>query len=227
MADRLVHAWIRRPQRPSWWIAILFMIGAALFALGCVLYLGNVEHEYVLDSIFFAGSIFFTAAASLQFHQSINANKIVLVSALTQLIGTVMFNANTFDAFFNFGWMEQDLLVWTPNIIGSILFQISGSLALRDICKQFWCWQVQRMEWWIAIINFAGCVAFLMSAVLSFVTPAPMPSNYAMWATIFTLLGACCFFISSFLMWRESVSSLRQSAPSLSDQPRKNSDTDT
>lgn len=204
MADRPYRWWVVKPQKPDWWIAILFMVGAFLFALGCILYLGALEHEYVLDSIFFAGSIFFTSAAGLQLHQSINANKVVLFSALSQFLGTLMFNVNTFDAFFDFGWIEQDLLVWTPNIVGSILFQISGSLAMKDICKKILCWDVQSTEWWICSINFAGCVAFLMSAVLSFVTPAPMPPIFAVWATLLTLLGASCFFISAFLMWRET-----------------------
>lgn len=205
MADNPSGQRVGIAKKSNRWIAILFMVGAALFALGCALYLWGVEHETVLDSIFFAGSLFFTSAAGLQLRQSLNGNKVLLFSALSQFIGTVMFNFNTVDAFFNLGWIEQDLLVWTPNILGSILFQISASLAMKDICTQVWCWHIQNINWRIGAINFAGCVAFLISAVFSFVTPAPMPPIFALWATIFTLLGACCFFISAFLMWRQTA----------------------
>lgn len=205
MADGVSGLSAKRLGQLNRWIAVLFMIGAFLFALGCVLYLGAFQYDYVLDSVFFAGSIFFTAAASCQFYCSIGANKVVYVSALAQLFGTLMFNVNTFDAFFDLGWIEQDVLVWTPNIVGSILFQISGSLVLKDICKKFWCWHVQSMAWWIGIINFAGCVAFLISAGLSFVMPAPTLPIFAIWATAFTLFGACCFFVSALLLWRETA----------------------
>lgn len=201
MARRPYRLWVWEPTQLNWWIATLFMVGSALFALGCVLYLGAFEHEFLLDSVFFSGSLFFTAAAYCQFHLAFSGSKVSYWSALSQFIGTLMFNANTFDAFFNLGWIERDVLVWTPNIIGSTLFLISGSLAMRDICKHWWCWNFQNIDWWISVINFLGCVAFLISAVLSFVMPLHVSPINAIWATLFTLLGACCFFIGAFLMW--------------------------
>lgn len=199
MADKVSRSW--QPDQLEWWIAVLFMIGAALFALGCVLYLVGVEHELILDSVFFIGSLFFTTAAYCQLCQSRNANRIVYWSALSQFIGTLMFNMNTFDAFFNLGWIEQDLLVWVPNIVGSVLFQISGALAMFDICKKVWCWNFHSAEWRMGFINFLGCVAFLISALLAFVIPSAISGLLAIWATIFTLIGACCFFVGAFLMW--------------------------
>jgi len=102
---------------------------------------------------------------------------------------------------FNLGWFAQDLLVWTPNILGSILFQISGSLALIEICKRWWCWNIRQLTWWIGAINFAGCVAFLVSAILAFTPPAPTNALIINWATTFTLIGAICFFAGAFLIW--------------------------
>ncbi|MBL4726533.1 MAG: hypothetical protein JKY83_07655 [Rhizobiaceae bacterium] len=200
MAERPYRLWVLGPRQLTWWVATLFMIGSALFALGCLLYLGAVEHELTLDGVFFVGSLFFTSAAYCQFHQSISGNKIAFYSALNQFIGTLMFNMNTFDAFFNLGWIEQDLLVWTPNILGSILFLISGILAMKNLCNKWWCWNFQNIDWWMGVINFLGCVAFLLSAAFSFIMPVPTPTAYATFATLFTLLGACCFFTSAFLM---------------------------
>ena len=203
MADKAMSFWVWQPRQGIWWVATLFMTGAALFALGCLLYLGGVTHEFTIDAVFFTGSIFFTLAAFCQLYLTPAENKLAYWSALTQFIGTLLFNMNTFDAFFDMGWIEQDLLIWTPNIFGSILFQISGTLAMRELCKRGWCWNIRSLGWWIGAINFVGCLAFLASAVLSFVVPSPVSDLHAVLATVFTLFGAVCFFVGAYLMWPE------------------------
>ena len=201
MANRGWSLWIWRPQSGEWWVATLFMIGSALFALGCLLFLGGVIHEFTIDVVFFSGSIFFTSAAFCQLKLTPRGNQLAYVAAVSQFIGTVLFNMNTFDAFFDLGWIGQDVLIWTPNILGSILFLLSGSLAMRDLCKRWWCWDVRSLGWWIGVINFAGCLAFLASALLSFVMPMPVSELHVTLATLCTLFGAVCFFIGAYLMW--------------------------
>lgn len=230
MADHqrplLLRDWRLKPQQLNGWIANLFMVGSALFTLGCILYFGNIKNEFVLDLVFFTGSIFFTSAAYCQLHQATvlvdvaetwqqlihrelnyQPHHIAFLSAFSQFIGTLMFNMNTFDAFFDLDWFAQDLLVWTPNILGSILFQISGCLAVYELCNRWWCWpefqQHHDIHWWIIFINFMGCVAFMISALLAFSLPESVSDMMVTWSTIFTLFGACCFFMGAFLMWPE------------------------
>ncbi|RLA17556.1 MAG: hypothetical protein DRQ56_09035, partial [Gammaproteobacteria bacterium] len=107
----LLRIWVLEPKQLNWWIATLFMVGAALFALGCVLYLASSKDELILELIFFVGSIFFTSAAYCQLHQSITLIGIVttwkqmlhqefevqphhigFLSAFSQFVGTLMFN---------------------------------------------------------------------------------------------------------------------------------------
>lgn len=226
MADQWIGArqsqmLIWNPTRLAWWIAALFMIGSALFALGCVLYLGGTSHKFTTNAVFFIGSIFFTTAAYCQLHQVINAEPARTASgrrlwldwqphstsywsALSQFIGTLLFNMNTFDAFYDLGWMAREVLVWGPDILGSVLFQLSGGLAMYAICGRYWCWDTHSLEWWLNAINFAGCVAFLISAFLAFVVPQPASDLLVRWSTAFTLIGACCFFVGAFLMWLEA-----------------------
>lgn len=203
MADRPVSYLVWQPHNGLWWVATFFMIGSALFGLGCVLYLGGVTHEFTINSIFLAGSIFFTKAAFFEFYHTPAGNRVAYWSALSQFIGTLFFNANTFDSFFNFGWFGQEILIWSPNILGSILFLISGSLVMLDVCKCWWCWNFKSLEWWNGAINFAGCVGFLISAVLSFVLPSSASGLNETMATMFTLFGAVCFFVGAYLMWPE------------------------
>jgi hypothetical protein len=103
------------PHLLGWWIAVLFMIGSACFAGAAAPGLSSVAPASVLGGVFFAGSLFFTSAAYLQYVQSINAagppgapphrrllawqpGRIDWWACAIQLAGTVWFNINTFDA---------------------------------------------------------------------------------------------------------------------------------
>jgi hypothetical protein len=49
-------------------------------------------------------------------------------------------------------------------------------------------------------------VAFLLSAFMAFVRPDPIFENLAIWARIYTLTGAVCFFAGAYLMQPEMSS---------------------
>lgn len=203
MAKRPMSFWVWRPHKMLWWVATLFMIGASLFALGCVMALRGVAADFTTQSVFFLGSIFFTTAAYCELRLTTLANPVDHASALSQFIGTLLFNVNTFDSFFDLGWIASDSLIWTPNIFGSIMFLISAALVMLHIGKRWWYWDVKSLVWWNAVINYAGCVAFMISAILSFVLPTPLSGGYETLATVFTLLGALCFLVGAYMMWPE------------------------
>ena len=221
--DRHTSYLVWAPGELNWWIAVLFMIGSSGFILGSILFLAGYSNYGVINLSFFVGSIFFTSAGYCQYNQSINAGTTEGVDApqarrkwlaiqpgridfwvtFSQFLGTIMFNFNTFDAFLDLRWFGQDLLIWVPDMVGSVLFQISGTLAIVEICASWWCWRRRELNWWITIINFIGCVAFLISAFMAFIRPQPIFANLATWATVFTLIGAACFFTGAYLMWPE------------------------
>lgn len=215
-----------RPRSLNWWIAVLFMIGSWHFISGSVLVLLGSSNTYLIDLIFFIGSLFFTSAGYSQYYQSINAPEILGEDGLEpqphktrflawqpqridfwatfpQFLGTLEFNISTFSAFISTKWLGYDLLVWVPDYIGSVLFLISGVAALFEFCHRFWCRRTRNITWWIVTINFIGCVAFMVSAIAAFVRPNPIFSNLATWATVFTLIGAVCFFVAAYLMLPE------------------------
>ena len=156
--------WI--PKDLNWWIGVIFAFGSALFAAGSVLTIGaSLGQHQSLDPnvIFFAGSIPFTTAAYLQLFQAANAGdpaqpdpsapkrravfgwkplEIGWLSCALQFLGTLLFNANTFDAMLpGLGWLQQDLAVWIPDFVGSILFLASGYLAFGETCHTYWAWK--------------------------------------------------------------------------------------
>ena len=211
-----------RPRSLNWWIAVLFMIGSWHFVSGSVLILVGSSYAYLIDLVYFSGSIFFTCAGYSQYYQSINApetlkdsgtrtkrylawqpHRIDFWATFPQFLGTLEFNVSTLMAFAGVRWLGYDILVWVPDYVGSILFLISGFAAVFEFCHRFWCRQTRNLSWWIVWVNFLGCVFFMISAVVAFVRPNPLFANLATWATIFTLLGAVCFFVGAYLMWPE------------------------
>lgn len=215
-----------RPRSLNWWIALLFMIGSWHFISGSFLVLAGSTNTYLIDAIYFTGSLFFTAAGYSQYNQAINAPERLIAdeagtvkqkrrwfslqthrldfwATFPQFLGTLEFNITTFMAFFGFGLLGYDVFVWIPDYVGSILFLISGFAAVYEFCLRFWCWQPKSITWWIVWINFVGCVAFMISGIVAFARPDPIFDNLATWATITTLIGAICFFVAAYLMWPE------------------------
>ena len=127
---------------------------------------------------------------------------------MLQFFGTILFNFNTFDAMIpSLTWFEQDLVIWAPNIIGSILFFASGYLAFIETCHAHWAWKPKSVSWWVVFANLLGCIAFLISALFSIVLPGPENTEAVTLSVTFTLLGAIGFLVGSLLMLPETSSS--------------------
>ena len=131
------------------WIGAIFALGAALFAAASGLSLMPQIAQHLalsdanINALFFAGSIPFTTAAYLQLVQAANAptwehpatgkksfnwfgwrpRDIGWLSCILQFAGTLLFNINTFDGMrTDMSWVAIDLLVWVPDLIGSLFF---------------------------------------------------------------------------------------------------------
>lgn len=125
------------------------------------------------------------------------------LSCALQFPGTVLFNFNTFDAMLpGLGTLGEEMLIWVPNLLGSILFLASGWLAWVETCHAHFAWRPSRLPWQIALWNLMGCVSFMAAAILAVVL-----MDGSVWlprlATFFTLTGGVCFFVGSFLMLPE------------------------
>jgi len=233
------NPWLRfwAPSRLTWWVAVLFTIGSALFSVGGYGITFPKDSPEILtagmnlDWIFFIGSLFFSSAAACQLLESINAgsseglyaeeklpdtfqwaawhpNRIGYMASLVQLIGTVMFNFNTGNAFISdLNWIQQDILIWTPNIIGCICFLIASRLAFMEVCHGYWGWQPGNIEWWIAVLNLLGSIGFMISALYALaVPPGDSSATFSWLSALFTFQGGVCFLIASYLLLPEMFS---------------------
>jgi hypothetical protein len=221
------------PWHMSWWIGAIFAVGSSLFVLGSVLSLSPwLSRSWSLDThaisaIFFAGSIPFTTAAYLQLFQAANAGDVSRpkppasrhvqllgwrpgdigwLSCALQFVGTLFFNLNTLDAMQpDSNWLRRDLAIWIPDFAGSVLFLLSGYLALAETCHAYWAWRPTSLSWWVTFINLVGCAAFMVSAVFAFVPPDPTSIDSETISVTFTLVGALGFLVGSLLMLPETA----------------------
>jgi hypothetical protein len=120
------------------------------------------------------------------------------LSAAVLFTGTLVFAINLVDSFIKgLGAVAEDRLVWSPDIIGCLLFLISGHLAMVGIaCGWRRIWGRRDLGWWIVAVNQVGSVLFMVSAIASFVRPATgdaLAVGIANWGT---LTGALCFAIA-------------------------------
>ena len=209
------------PGARGWWIAILFAVGSALFALGAVPgYAGAVGARS--DSItFFIGSIFFTCAGFLQYRESVDAGSNaprrglgkVLVwrpgqidwwASGIQLIGTLYFNVSTGDA------VRVDLTaqaahqhVWRPDAVGSICFLVASGLAWFEVCHGWMTWSPRSISWQITALNLVGSVAFGVSAVAGYIVPTTGQIRNVELSNLGTFVGALCFLVGAVLLLPE------------------------
>ncbi len=211
-----------RLRGTGWWIGVLFAIGSACFLVGPFPGLVQLVGSEADGVVFFVGSIFFTSAALLQYLEAANAGdegkprrRLRLLTfeprrvdwwiTVSQLIGTVFFNINTYRALQSaIDDSAVDRLIWRPDAIGSALFLISGLLAFYEVRAGGLRIGQRSREWRIAIVNLLGCILFGVSAVASRVLPDTGGVADLAAANASTALGGLCFLIGSLLLLPEA-----------------------
>jgi hypothetical protein len=212
------------PRRASWWIGVLFAVGSTCFFLGPFPGFVELVGSGVDGLVFFVGSIFFTSAAALQWLETINADpgpdarrgrfrllafephRIDWWASGIQLVGTVLFNLDTFHALQEgLDADAYDRLVWTPDALGSVCFLVSGYLAYAEVSGGYLRPHRRTLAWWIAAVNLLGCIAFGISAVAAYWVPSEGSVLDLAAANAFTAFGGLCFLIGAVLLLPESA----------------------
>ncbi|GIE58125.1 hypothetical protein BJY16_006479 [Actinoplanes octamycinicus] len=218
-----------RLSRASWWIAVLFAAGSLCFLIAPIPAFLDLVGPAADGLVFFVGSILFTAAAGLQWLETINAERgpgrrrwrlltfeprrIDWWSCGVQLVGTLYFNVTTFQALrVGLDSADYDRLVWRPDAIGSLCFLISGYLAYVEVTGHLLGRPRRTLESAIASVNLLGCLAFGASAVASYVVPSADAELGPALVNTGTALGALCFLIGALLLFPEGTHEARSAA---------------
>ena len=219
------------PWRVSWWIGVLFAFGSTCFFVGPFPGFVELVGSQVDGIVFFVGSIFFTSAAALLWLETINAQQGPVVSKRrfravsfephridwwssgVQLVGTLFFNVDTFRAMqAGLDAQAYDRLVWTPDVVGSACFLVSGYLAYAEVCGGYLWTRRRGLEWKIAAVNLLGCIAFGISAIAAFWVPSSGSVVDLAVANVFTAFGGLCFLVGAILLLPESAGHARAAA---------------
>ena len=231
--NRHITASAWAPTELGWWISVLFMIGSSCFALASLtgvapqIFGAFLKNVAVVNSVFFIGSLFFTSAAYCQLLEAANADRraaqargeipldpfcwlgwkpkdIGWLSSVIQFVGTLLFNMNTLDALLpGLGWFAQDLLIWTPDVFGSLCFLVSSWLAVLECCHGASFWKIQGLSWWVVQINFLGAVSFGISACFAVALPRTGEILNLFAVNFWTFVGALCFLLAAGLLLPE------------------------
>ena len=213
--------WRRRFDRRSgdsrltWWMAVLFMVGASFFAVGSFPPYAQLVDPGAVGTTFFVGSIFFTLAAGAQLVQSERDARtgsstgpvrwfgrgLDWWAAIVQFAGTVLFNISTYDALLDgLSTQRTNRLVWAPDMLGSTAFLVAAWFGWVAVCRCAWDVLRDEVEWWIAAFNGAGAVVFMVSAVASLTLPESGQVLDLTLVNTGTFLGAVCFFVGAYLL---------------------------
>jgi hypothetical protein len=215
-----------RPDRASWWMALLFALGSICFAGAAIVSQWASAPRPAIGVTYFVGSILFTTAAYLQFSEAVNVEhgsrhptgrsrwrpasweprRIDWLASAIQLAGTLCFNVSTFEGMqrgLDAG--QTDLRVWAPDIAGSVCFLVSSELAYAEVCHRWVCLRARSLSWRIVAVNLLGSIAFGISAVTALVEPSSGEPVSAAIANATTSLGALCFLAGAVMLVREAA----------------------
>jgi hypothetical protein len=176
----------------GWWMGVLFAIGSSCFAAASFVSQWGSASRPAIGVTFFAGSIFFTSAAFLQLRLS--ETRADRLASLIQFAGTLFFNVSTFEAMQKgFDARQEDLRVWTPDVVGSICFLVSSGLAYAAVHRP----SAARR---VAALNLLGSIFFGISAAAALVEPSTSEPVSAAVANAGTTAGALCFLAGALLL---------------------------
>jgi hypothetical protein len=207
--------------------ATAFIVGGALFSSGAGVAQFGSGDATTCASIYFAGGLFFNTGGYVSLLQVVNAPRHVpggegrlvtgkwrwwsyeprradWLSVFVLFAGTLVFAVDLLDSFLQGLSVQQvNRLVWAPDVIGCLLFLISGHLAFAEICHGWFRVVWGSLGWWIVAVNQIGSALFMVSALAAYTRPATgslINADIANWAT---LTGALCFSVGGVLQLYE------------------------
>jgi hypothetical protein len=186
--------------------ATAFVVGGSLFCLGALLAQGNVGGPRLAAAVFLVGGVFFTTGGYSSVLLALNPRgnrwrwwstepgRLEWASAVALFVGTLYFGASLLAALIgDLTTAQEHRLVWSPEVVGCVLFLISGHLALVQLRRERRQGRSAGLSWWIAVANQAGSVLFMAAAIAAFVRPSSgdeLAVGIANWSTF---AGAACF----------------------------------
>jgi len=246
-ATRRAPAFGFAPHSLTWWIAVVFTVGSVFFVAGS---LGAVSGptRWWPNLLYFVGSALFTMGAGLQLAEAMRAGRDILHAAsaprprlrhwfllpgrldwnatVIQFTGTVLFNINCFFGMsMSLTHEEEDMRVWVPSTLASLLFVVASHLAFVEAEGAWLAWRPRRLDWWITVGSLLGSLGFLGASIAGFFLGGDLsaamtgllgPHGETLWLEYAVdgvlLCGSLWFLESTCLMIPEALAAVRERA---------------
>jgi hypothetical protein len=192
-----------------------FFLGGGLFTLGALLAQYDVASPTTIDWTFLVGGFWFSTGAYVALVQEVNSPRRIgsdgalaarpwrwwayepyrpgWVAAFVLFCGTLAFAISLVDAFLTLTATQENRLIWAPEMVGCILFLVSGHIGIIEVCHGRFRSMTSSLGWWIVVVNQIGSWLFLLSGLAAFVRPATGDVISVLAINWGTALGAACF----------------------------------
>jgi hypothetical protein len=135
-------------------------------------------------------------------------------SAVVLFVGTLFFAVSLVAAFAegltprqSNGW------IWLPDILGCVLFLLSGHLAMLEVGDGHVRWRPDVLGWWVVAVNQLGSVLFFLAGLAAFTRPATDQAVNIALVNWGTFAGATCFAAGGIIQAFDTPTSTRTVVP--------------
>lgn len=187
------NPWLRvwAPHRISWWVAVIFVVGSALFVLGALASLfpqtfGIGESaELLIDLSYWSGALLYTIGVYLWLLEGINDSDYIAARPQNQRSGRFKW----------FAWQPRRLAFMSPFLflIGALFWNLETTLTLAKALG--WLNEVHRL---IALSSILGSVLFLVPSYLMLIEVCHkllcwQPREISWWLAWLFIVGSAGF----------------------------------
>lgn len=224
------------PHSISWWVAIVFTVGSALFTLGAAAslfgpFFGSEERSRMIaDLSYFIGALLFTGGIYLQLLEALNSSdyiglkrpynppsnftwfawqprRLEFMAPFLLLIGSLFFNVETTLVILSsLGLAALPVAVGLTSFAGSLLFLLPSYLQMVEVCHRYLCFRPREISWWVTVLFVLGSVGFVVGSVFGFDVPGLSSPAESEITKIGFLQGSVFFLVGSYLMLPEMYS---------------------
>lgn len=193
------------PGRLAWWVAVVFMIGSALFVAGAAGSLvpsafgGQHPMSVFAETCYFLGALLYTVSVYGQLLESINADdrigpdreshaprrfrwfafepaQLEFLAPFVFLIGAVVFNYETTFALGATTGTLPSLGLWASCMLGSVLFLVASFLQLFEAGHHYVSFEPRDISWWVGVCFILGSLGFIVGSLPGF-GPLGLPTS--------------------------------------------------